>query len=141
MLYSSSTPLTLASQHESNASHPIFGFLMLAPQKLSSSFVGNFIDICQAHSTLPLGDWGDGQIGTLHSKNFQNLLSSIESKHEKQLPITKSTVDSILEECGRYKSYLDWFACYARKPPVGDEEIEQSTLDSIYEFVEGFVDV
>jgi hypothetical protein len=141
MLHSVPASSTLP-QHESNATHPIFDFLMLAPQDLSSCFVGNFIDICQEHSTLPIGCWSGGQIGDLHSKNFQSLLLSIESKQSgQQLPFTKDTVDSIIEECEKHKSYLDWFACYARKPPAGEEGIEQSTLDSIYEFVEGFVDV
>ncbi|KAL9539216.1 hypothetical protein MBANPS3_010399 [Mucor bainieri] len=141
MLHSGSTSLAFKAQHESNTNHPIFSFLMVAPQKPATSFVGNFIDICQEHATLPIGGWGGGQIGNLHGLNFKSLLQSIESKHEQELPLNKSIVDSILEECDRYKSYLDWYACYARKPPLEDEQIEQSTLDSIYEFVEGFVDV
>jgi hypothetical protein len=112
---------------------------MLAPQQPSSSFIGNFIDICQEHSTLPLGGWGGGQIGDLHGANFKGLLSSIQSTDE-SLSLSKNSVDSILDECDRYKSYLDWFSCYARKP-LNDDQLEQSTLDSIYEFVEGFVDV
>lgn len=141
MLHSGSASLAFKAQHESNTNHPIFSFLMVAPQKPATSFVGNFIDICQEHATLPIGGWGGGQIGNLHGLNFKSLLQSIESKHEQELPLSKSVVDNILEECDRYKSYLDWYACYARKPPLEDEQIEQSTLDSIYEFVEGFVDV
>lgn len=140
---------------------------MLAPQQPASSFVGNFIDICQEHATLPLGGWGGGQIGDLHGANFKSLLSSLNMKkpsgvtpqtlqtldekldalslnsnanNEPLLPLPKNTVNTILEECDRYKSYLDWFACYARKP-LDDDQLEQSTLDSIYEFVDGFVDV
>jgi hypothetical protein len=164
-----------ASSYESNTNHPIFTFLMLAPQQPASSFIGNFIDICQEHSTLPLGGWGGGPIGNLHGANFKSLLSSINTKrrgsvssvsttattattldekleslsidsnnpaggHPLELPLPKNTVSSILDECDRYKSYLDWFSCYARKP-LDDDQLEQSTLDSIYEFVDGFVDV
>lgn len=133
--------MTFASQHESNINHPIFSFLMLAPQHPSVSFVGNFIDICQEHATLPLGSWEGGQLGKLHSHNFEMFLSSLQYKDPPSTPFSKQTLDDIMDECERYKSYLDWFACYARKPPIEDQEIEQSTLDSIYEFVEGFVDV
>lgn len=124
---------------------------MLAPQHSSDSFfTTNFIDICQEHTTLPLGGWGGGQIGNLHGENFKSLLSSIqyrptialldEKMKKLQLPLAKSTIHTIFDECEQHKSYLDWFACYARKP-LDDDQLEQSTLDSIYEFVEGFVDV
>lgn len=147
MLYSQKSNIT--QQHDSsttNTNHPIFSFLMLAPQLPAASFVGSFIDICQQHATLPLGDWqqGDKQLGKLHSLNFENMLSSIQCRDGTPTPLTKQCVTDIMEECERYKSYFDWFACYARKPPLiveNQETIEQSTLDSIYEFVEGFVDV
>ncbi|KAI9273153.1 hypothetical protein EDC94DRAFT_594020 [Helicostylum pulchrum] len=128
------------SSYESNTNHPIFTFLMLAPQENATSFIGNFIDICQEHTTLPLGGWDQGQIGNLHSLNFKHLLCSLQSLEHDSVPLSKEAVDSILEECGQNKSYLDWFSCYARKP-LHDDQLEQSTLDSIYEFVEGFVDV
>ncbi|CEP07475.1 hypothetical protein [Parasitella parasitica] len=140
ILHSRNHSLSFNSLHESSTNHPIFSLLMVAPQEPATSFIGNFIDICQEHATLPIGGWEGGQIGNLHSLNFKSLLQSIISKDE-ELPLNKSLVDSIIEECERYKSYLDWFSCYARKPPLEGEQIEQSTLDSIYEFVEGFVDV
>ncbi|KAI8983992.1 hypothetical protein BDF20DRAFT_857399 [Mycotypha africana] len=146
---------------ESTNNHPIFSFLLLNPNddghSSGNSFIGRFIDICQEHAVLPLGDWpdnGDPKIAKLHSLNFQLLLSSITTNnvgrnsqrmHMQQTTswplVDKETIHTILDECDRYRSYLDWFACYARKPPLENEQIQQSTLDSIYEFVEGFVDV
>ncbi|KAG2211826.1 hypothetical protein INT47_004512 [Mucor saturninus] len=125
--------------YESNTNHPIFTCLMLAPQQPSNSPEGHFIDIQQERAVLPLGDWGGGQIEELHVANFKNLLRSIQSTDEALSPLSKHSVDSILDECNYYKSYLDWFSCYARKP-FNDDQLEQSTLDSIYEFVDGFVD-
>ncbi|KAI8638158.1 hypothetical protein BD408DRAFT_394526 [Parasitella parasitica] len=141
ILHSGNASFSINSHHESSTNHPIFSLLMVALQDPARSFVGNFIDICQEHATLPIGGWGGGQIGNLHGMNFKSLLQSVESKQEQELPLSRSLIDSIIDECEQNKSYLDWFACYARKPPLEDEQIEQSTLDSIYEFVEGFVDV
>lgn len=112
---------------------------MLAPQQPANSFVSNFIDISQECAVLPLGDWGGGQIEELHVANFKNLLLSIQGTDESITALSKNSVDSIFDECQQYKSYLDWFSCYARKP-LGDDQLEQSTLDYINEFVDGFVD-
>lgn len=112
---------------------------MLAPQQPGHTLMGHFIDIQQERAILPLGDWGGGQIEELHVANFRNLISSIQSTDESLSPLNKSSVDAILDECNQYKSYLDWFSCYARKP-LNDDQLEQSTLDSIYEFVDGFED-
>ncbi|KAI8076439.1 S-adenosyl-L-methionine-dependent methyltransferase [Gilbertella persicaria] len=142
LLYAGSLA-TKATQHDSTTSHPIFSYLTLAtsPQKPATSFIGSFIDISQEHATLPLG-WGGNQISTLHAKNFMGFLTGLQSKNQEiQVPMNKHMIDDVMDECERYKSYLDWFSCYARKPPMDDEHIDQSTLDSIHEFVEGFVDV
>lgn len=129
-----------SSSYESNTNHPIFTFLMLAPQKQHQSFMINFTDICQEHTALGLGGWDTRQISDLHSLNFRHLLSSLSSLDHIMLPLSKEVIEAIFEECDQYSSYLDWFACYARKP-LNEDQLEQNTLDSIYEFVEGFVDV
>ncbi|KAG1405042.1 hypothetical protein G6F58_010086 [Rhizopus delemar] len=123
---------------ESNTHHPIFTFLMMTtPQQPTINFLGHFLDISQDHVALPIGHWTGQQLDVLHTQNFKSFLTAL---HVQERPLGKKEVDDILEECERYKSYLDWFACYARKPS-GQEELEQSTLDSIDEFVQGFVDI
>ncbi|KAG1448962.1 hypothetical protein G6F56_008792 [Rhizopus delemar] len=111
--------------------------MMTTPQQPTIHFLGHFLDISQDHVALPVGHWTGQQLDILHTQNFKSFLTAL---HVQDRPLAKKEIDDILEECERYKSYLDWFACYARKPSNQDD-LEQNTLDSIDEFVQGFVDI
>ncbi|RCH87911.1 hypothetical protein CU098_008333 [Rhizopus stolonifer] len=131
-------PVGQINTTESNTHHPIFTFLMMTtPQQPTIHFLGHFLDISQDHVALPVGHWTGQQLDILHTQNFKSFLTAL---HVQDRPLAKKEIDDILEECERYKSYLDWFACYARKPSNQDD-LEQNTLDSIDEFVQGFVDI
>ncbi|ORE03395.1 S-adenosyl-L-methionine-dependent methyltransferase [Rhizopus microsporus var. microsporus] len=121
---------------ESNTHHPIFTFLMMT-QDHTLSFLGHFVDITQEHVAIPVGNWTGQQLDTLHTQNVKSFLSTI---HLKERRLTTQEINEIIDECGRYNSYLDYFACYARKPSRQDN-LEQNTIDSINEFVQGFVDI
>lgn len=98
--------------------------------------MSHFVDISHEQIALPLGYWTDQQIDLLHSQNFKKFLTSI---HIQDNPLRAQEINTVFEECERYKSYMDWFACYARKPLK--ENLEQNTLDSIEEFIDGFIDI
>lgn len=121
---------------ESNTHHPIFTFLMMT-QDHTLSFLGHFVDITQEHVAIPIGNWTGQQLDKLHTQNVKSFLSTI---HLKERRLTTQEINEIIDECGRYNSYLDYFACYAKKPSRQDN-LEQNTIDSINEFVQGFVDI
>ncbi|KAG1455829.1 hypothetical protein G6F46_001400 [Rhizopus delemar] len=130
-------PVYHVNTMESNTQHPLFAFLTVStPQQPTISFLGHFIDISQDHVALPLGYWTEQQLDCLHTDNFKKFLSSL---HVPDKTLGKQEVNAILEECERYKSYLNWFICYARKSPKQDKL--KHTLDSIDEFVQGFIDI
>ncbi|KAI8363799.1 S-adenosyl-L-methionine-dependent methyltransferase [Choanephora cucurbitarum] len=142
ILYSGSLAERMIQQ-DLATNHPIFNYLLMAsssPQQPATSFIGNFIDICQDYVSLPLG-WNDNQVCALHTKNFESFLRGLRPRDPEALALTQHVIDDVMDECERSKSQLDWFSCYARKPPMETEEIDQNTLESIHEFVEGFVDV
>lgn len=130
-------PAGYTSALESNTQHPLFAFLTVASsQQPTISFLSHFVDISHEQIALPLGYWTDQQIDLLHSQNFKKFLTSI---HIQDNPLRAQEINTVFEECERYKSYMDWFACYARKPLK--ENLEQNTLDSIEEFIDGFIDI
>lgn len=126
--------------YDANNSHPIFTLLMIAPQTVhsTSSFMGNFVDVHQEHLNIPIG-WG-GKLGGLHAENYEQLLASIKLKYADHCMMNSDEIKTIMMECKRHKSSLDYFSCYARKPLSQNGHLEQNTLESIYEFVEGYMD-
>ncbi|CAO3628426.1 unnamed protein product [Cunninghamella echinulata] len=93
---------------------------------------GAFIDTRQQRVTIPLG-WG-GKLGELHGQNLALYLRSINpsitkpTTTSKQLStwspagmehkttlLTEGAIQHTLNECKKYQSHLNWYACYARK--------------------------
>ncbi|KAI9256874.1 hypothetical protein BY458DRAFT_519108 [Sporodiniella umbellata] len=131
-------PTGYANTLETSTQHPLFDLLTVAcTQQPTLSFLSHFVDIAHEKITLPLGYWTDQQIDLLYSQNFKMFLTSLRVQDN---PLERNEAHLILQECERYKSCMEWHASYARKP-VKDGFLEKNTLDSIEEFVDGFIDI
>jgi hypothetical protein len=101
---------------------------------------GEFVEISQHHTSIPLG-WDE--LGTLFAENYSQFLLSLEHTHQEENPFKDIDMQAMLNVSRTSSSCVHWYVCFARKPFTTDEvadRLEQTTLDSIYEFVEGFHD-
>lgn len=114
-------------------------------------FYGEFVEINQHQTGIGLG--GDGErLGKIYAENHQLFLSSVAKRNDETALFSNEDLNQIMKECRDYESYVDWFICFARKPLLQDDDggddneeilvssMAQSSLDSIYEFVDGFDD-
>jgi hypothetical protein len=91
----------------------------------------SFVDVHQQQVTIPLG-WG-GQVGQVHAQCTEAFFKSLSptirnavtntsppptwqpTSLDYMLGLSDTAIELAMNECLRFQSHLNWFACYAQK--------------------------